>query len=110
MTVQHDTMPLEYKKHQWLIYPAHPRLLTVGYPLAVAEAQLSGVGVILYESRPDAKDYVTENGYVYQEMDQVVEIISHPFDTEKRHQAYELCDRYDIEKGLPRLEALWFPE
>ena len=47
--VDPDLMPLEYKKHEWLIYGACPILKTVGNPIMIAEAQASGVGVIMYE-------------------------------------------------------------
>jgi hypothetical protein len=35
-------MPREYKKHEWLVYTACPRLATVGWPMTVAEAQAWG--------------------------------------------------------------------
>ena len=48
ITEQINDMSNEYKKHQWLIYTACPKLRTVGLPIMVAEAQASGVGVIMY--------------------------------------------------------------
>ena len=64
-TCQPSEMPLEYKKHEWLIYGACPKLKTVGNPIMVAEAQASGVGVIMYKLRPELIQYVTEDGYLY---------------------------------------------
>lgn len=95
-TVQHSQMPAEYKKHQWLIYTCCPQLGTVGYPLMVAEAQASGVGVIMYRLRDDMADYVTNNGYLYDEHREVLAIISNGFDPVKRQAAYEQSSRYDI--------------
>ena len=66
ITEQIIDMPSEYKKHQWLIYTACPKLRTVGLPIMVSEAQASGVGVILYKLRDTMIDYVTENGYLYE--------------------------------------------
>jgi glycosyltransferase involved in cell wall biosynthesis len=79
----HDEMPLEYKKHQWIIYPIDKELLTVGYPLAIVEAQASGVGVIMYNARNDLIDFVSENGYLYTQIDEVIYIIKNYFYNKK---------------------------
>lgn len=96
LTVQHCNMPAEYLKHQWLIYSCCPKLATVGLPLMVAEAQASGVGVIMYRLRDDLADYVTSNGYLYRETGEVLGIIEKDFDPAKRLAASELSARYDI--------------
>lgn len=100
LTVQPDKMPMEYKKHQWLIYTACPKLKTVGNPLMVAEAQASGVGVIVYNLRPGLVEYVTENGYLYNTDEEVLEIISHDFDNNKRNKAIEISKRYDMKEKI----------
>lgn len=105
-TVQNEDMPLEYKKHQWLIYDACPILKTVGNPLMVAEAQAAGVGVIMYDLRPGLHDYVTENGYFFKTHDEVLEIIKNNFDEEKRQAAIEISKRYDIRENIKVLENL----
>lgn len=96
LTVQHCDMPAEYVKHQWLIYSCCPLLGTVGLPLMVAEAQASGVGVIMYRLRDDLDDYVTNNGYLYRETSEVLAIIAQDFDPVKRQAAHDLSTRYDI--------------
>ena len=108
VTTQPENMPLEYKKHQWLIYTACPELKTVGNPLMVAEAQASGVGVIMYALRETLKDYVTDNGYLYQKDDEVLDIISRNFSDEKRKNAIEIAkSRYDIKDKISELESCW---
>lgn len=106
-TVQHSDMPQEYKKHQWLIYSGCPKLKTVGCPLMVAEAQASGVGVIMYKLRNDLQDYVTNNGYFYTTNDDVIDIISGAFDSDKKTAAYELSIRYDIIKNIEQLSKIF---
>jgi glycosyltransferase involved in cell wall biosynthesis len=106
-TIPHDQMPYEYKKHQWIIYPCCRKLLNIGYPLAIAEAQLSGVGVILYKVRDDMEDFVSENGYLYTEIEQVINIIKNNFDGVKRQNAINLYNRYNIENNISQLENIW---
>jgi len=104
VTKQIIDMPSEYKKHQWLIYTACPKLRTVGLPIMVAEAQASGVGVILYKLRDTMIDYVTENGYLYEKHDDVLEIISKNFDETKKQNAKEISLRYDIRNNIKQLK------
>ena len=108
MTIQPENMPNEYKKHQWLIYTACPEKKTVGNPLMVAEAQASGVGVIMYCLRKTLKDYITENGYLYNNDNEVLEIISNNFSDDKRKKAIEIAkNRYDITNKIKDIEDCW---
>lgn len=108
ITTQPENMPLEYKKHQWLIYTACPEKKTVGNPLMVAEAQASGVGVIMYHLRHTLKDYVTENGYLYNDDIEVLEIISNNFIDDKRKNAIEIAkNRYDITDKIKCIQDCW---
>ena len=101
-------MPSEYKKHQWLIYTACPEKKNIGNPLMVAEAQASGVGVIMYKLRETLDDFVTENGYLYNDDEEVLEIISNDFDNDKRNNAIEIAkQRYDIEDKIKDIENIW---
>lgn len=107
-TVQPEQMPFEYKKHQWLIYTACPIRNTVGNPMMIAEAQASGVGVIMYSLRDTLEDYVSENGYLYKNDDEVIEIISRDFDVDKQKNAIELSKkRYDINIKIKDIENIW---
>jgi hypothetical protein len=107
ITVQPEEMPLEYKKHQWLIYSACSKEKTVGNPLMVAEAQASGVGVIMYKLRDTLRGYITENGYLYNTDEEVLEIISNNFDPEKRIKATEMSKRYDKTEQIKLIENTW---
>lgn len=107
LTKQPSEMPLEYKKHEWLIYSACPILKTVGLPLMIAEAQASGVGVLIYNLRETIKDYITENGYIYNTHNEILEIIKKPFDEIKKKQAFEISSRYNIEENIKEIEEKW---
>ena len=103
ITEQINDMSIEYKKHQWLIYTACPKLRTVGLPIMVAEAQASGVGVIMYKLRDTLLDYVTENGYLYENDDEILDIISNDFDETKRSNARQISTRYDIRNNIKQM-------
>lgn len=102
-----DAMPAEYKKHEWLVYTGCFELKTVGWPLAVAEAQAAGVGVCMANIRPDIKDYVGEAGYLYNSIEELVEIISKPFSPEKREQGFLLAERSNFQTHASQLTDLW---
>lgn len=105
--VEPDDMPAEYKKHEWLVYTADPEMKTVGWPMAVAEAQAAGVGVLLQNIRPDVREYVGDAGFLFDTIDDVKEIISRPFPDELREQGFEHARRSDINEHLPLLTGLW---
>ena len=103
--VQHEKMPLEYKKHRWLIYSGCKKTNLIGNPLMVAEAQASGVGVLMYKIRNDLCDYVTPNGFLYENDDEVLNIVSNEFDNTKRQNAIDISKRYQI--NIDFLNSIW---
>jgi glycosyltransferase involved in cell wall biosynthesis len=105
--VSHDAMPAEYKKHEWLVYTAHPNMKSVGWPMAVAEAQAAGVGVCLAGIRPDLKDYVGEAGYLYTDLQKVKELISGPVPAEMREAGFEQAKKSDVATHIHKLTDLW---
>jgi len=105
--VQPSAMPAEYKKHEWLVYTAHPKMKTVGWPLAVAEAQASGVGVCMANVRPDLKDYVGDCGFLFDSVEEAAKIISQPFPQEMRARGFEWAQRCDIKRHIHLLTDLW---
>jgi hypothetical protein len=107
-----EEMPREYKKHRWLVYTAKAGdkdagVPTVGWPMAVAEAQAAGVGALLQNIRPDVKEYVGEAGFVFDTIDEARRIISQPFPDELRELGFEHARRSDIREHLPLLTGLW---
>ena len=108
-TVQPDRMPAVYKRHRWLVYTACPKLGTTGWPVAIAEAQASGVGVCMPDLRPDLAEYVGGAGFLYGSLDEVVEILRRPFPEAMRQQGFELARRADVRTHIRTLTDLWRP-
>ena len=100
-------MPTEYKKHRWMVYTASKDFNTVGWPLSLAEAQASGVGVLMQNIRPDLKDYVGPGGYVFDTVEDAYRIITQPFPEEKREQGFLQAEKSDVDSHIGLLFQLW---
>jgi len=105
--VEPEDMPAAYKRHQWMVYTACPRLRNVGWPLAVAEAQASGVGVVLANIRPDMRQYIGDAGFLYDDLAQARRIISEPVPDEIRELGFERAKLCDINNHKSILTDLW---
>ena len=103
----HEDMPAEYKRHEWLVYTADREFNSVGWPMAVAEAQASGVGVCIANIRPDLKEYLGGAGFVYDSLDEVRKIISQPLPDEIRELGFAQAGKSDIESHKGLLTQLW---
>jgi hypothetical protein len=86
--IELEEMPAQYKKHRWLVYTAAPGG-NVGWPLAIAEAQASGVGVCMANIRPDLREYAGPTAFLYDSLDEVVELIHQPVPEETRQSGFE---------------------
>ena len=104
--IPHSRMPAEYKKHEWLVYTASPDINSVGWPMAVAEAQAAGVGVCIAGIRPDLEDYVGP-GHLYRDIQSVRELIAEPPTAEMREAGFEQARRSDIRVQIHKLTDLW---
>ena len=105
--VEPDDMPREYKKHRWLIYTASPENIKTGWPVMIAEAQASGVGVCMRKIRPDLQEYVGECGFLYDSIHEVKAIISQPFPEELRQRGFEHAKKSDVQRHKHILTDLW---
>lgn len=106
-TQEPEDMPCEYKKHRWLVYTANYGMATVGWPMAVAEAQASGVGVCMPNIRPDLREYVGDAGFLYDTIGEAADIISKPFPEEMRRSGFEQAKKSDIYEHKVLLSDLW---
>jgi hypothetical protein len=107
LPVEPDQMFPEYKQHQWLVYTAAFELATVGWPMAVAEAQAAGVGVCMPNIRPDLKEYIGNAGYLYDSISEVAEIIAKPVPDEIREAGFLQAKKSDIQEHKHLLTDLW---
>ena len=105
--VEPQDMPREYKNHKWLVYTASPEIIKTGWPVMIAEAQASGVGICMRKIRPDLKEYVGECGFLYDSLDEVKDIISQPFPEELRQIGFEHAKKSDIQRHKHILTDLW---
>lgn len=104
--VELEDMPAEYKKHRWLVYTAAPGG-NVGWPLAIAEAQASGVGVCMANIRPDLRQYAGPSAFFYDSLDQALKIIGRPFPEELRQLGFSQALKSDIAQHRSLLFKLW---
>ncbi|WP_202944577.1 glycosyltransferase [Pseudooceanicola batsensis] len=105
--VEPGEMPAQYKRHDWLVYTGDFRLKTVGWPMAVAEAQASGCGVCMPNLRPDLREYVGDAAILYDDIREVVPIVSQPPSDEMREAGFRHAMKSDIRTHLHRLTDLW---
>ncbi|MGH7783968.1 MAG: glycosyltransferase, partial [Candidatus Binatia bacterium] len=104
--VELEDMPAEYKKHRWLVYTA-AKDGTVGWPMAIAEAQAAGVGVCMANIRPDLSEYVGPAGFLYNSLSEVAELISQPFPAELRELGFEQARKSNVFTHRAALFRLW---
>jgi hypothetical protein len=104
--VQPEEMPAAYKQHRWLVYTADFDVPTVGWPMAVAEAQASGVGVCMPRIRPDLAAYVGP-GVLYDSIEDVADVVSGPVPDAMRAAGFEHARRSDIHEHKQQLTDLW---
>lgn len=104
--VELEDMPAEYKKHRWLVYTAS-KTGRVGWPMAIAEAQASGVGVCMANVRPDLREYVGSAGYLFNSLDEAAQIITRPFSDELRELGFRQAMKSDVFEHRKLLFGLW---
>jgi lipopolysaccharide/colanic/teichoic acid biosynthesis glycosyltransferase/glycosyltransferase involved in cell wall biosynthesis len=107
--VDFHQMPAVYKGHDWLVYCTNDAYPLVGWPVALAEAWASGVGVCLRPIRPDQADYVGDAGFLVKDMHEAARIIAGPVPQEMRERAFAWAERFDVRRNLPTLTDLWEP-
>jgi hypothetical protein len=105
--VEPEDMPAEYKKHRWLVLTESREVGTRGWPVSVAEAQASGVGVCVSNTRPDLREYVGSAGFLYDSIGEVASIISKPFPEEMRRLGFIQAKKSDIFEHKRILTDLW---
>jgi glycosyltransferase involved in cell wall biosynthesis len=104
--VELEDMPAEYKKHRWLVYTAAPGG-NVGWPMAIAEAQASGVGVCVANIRADLREYAGPAAFLYDSLDEVVKLIRQPVPEQSRQSGFEQAKKSDVFQHRSLLFHLW---
>ena len=100
--VDPEDMPAEYKKHCWLVYTASRTVNTVGWPMALVEAQASGVGVYVQKIREDLREYVGDAGSFFDSPGDLLEAIREPPSAALRSRGFEWAEQFDYRHQLHR--------
>lgn len=106
-TVEPAQMPAIYKECEWLVYTASMELATVGWPMAIAEAQASGVGVLIQHIRPDIEDFLGGAGFTFRTLAEARDILRQPYPAAMRERGFEVSKRCDIATNITKLHRLW---
>jgi hypothetical protein len=107
LPVQPPDMPQVYKYHSWLVYTSSLTLNTVGWPLAIAEAQASGLGVCFQSKRDDATTYIGGAGIVFTRFQEIADVVAGPVPRDMRELGFQVAARSDIVNHLQQLTAIW---
>jgi len=105
--IEPEQMPAAYKKCQWLVYTADFEINQVGWPIAVAEAMASGVGVCVPRIRDDMQEYVGDAGILYDNIEELPAIISKPVPEEMRQAGFKQAQKSDINRHKILLSRAW---
>ena len=105
--VEPDNMLPHYKRHEWLVYTASNVHKSVGWPIAVAEAQAAGVGVCVQNMRPDIREFLGDAGYVFDTPEDAAAIIRGSVPEDMRQRGFEWAKRCDIAEHIKLLTGLW---
>jgi hypothetical protein len=105
--IQPEDMPAVYNHHGWLVYTGCFDLRSVGWPMAVAEAQAAGLGVCMPNLRPDIAQYVGGAGFIYDSIAELPDILSRPYSEEMRERGFEHAKQSDIQRHKHLLTDLW---
>ena len=102
-----EEMPAEYRRHGWLVYTGCFERRTLGWPLAIAEAQAAGLGVVVARVRKDLETYVGPAGFLYDDIGEVPAILARGYPDAMREAGYEHSKQSDIERHRALLTDLW---
>ncbi len=108
--VQPEDMPTVYKNHDWLVYTCSSIKNTIGLPVAIAEAQASGIGVCLQRTpgRDESLEcYVGGGGYLFNTNEELMHILQNPYSNEKRLKGFQSAIRSDINFHIYKLVDVW---
>lgn len=105
--IEHHEFAKILKNHRWIVYTADPKLTTVGWPIALVEAQAAGVGVCMRRLRPDLDDYLGGAAILYDSVEELTDIISKPVPHSMREKGFLNAQRFDIKDSIQVLTELW---
>lgn len=105
--VEPEQMPAVYKAHDWLIYTSNFENGNLGWPLAVFEAQASGLGICIANVHAATADQLGGAGFVYNSVTEIPAIVSRPYPADMRERGFDNARRADVRRHISVLTDLW---
>lgn len=105
-----DDMPAVYPNYDWLVYTSDTKINKVGFPVAISEAQASGLGVCWQElpgRREEQLEFLGGGGYLFKTLEEVTQLLSAPYPDEMRQAGYAAAKRCDINEHKHLLTEVW---
>jgi hypothetical protein len=105
-----EEMPQVYRDHDWLVYTADTKINTVGLPMAIAEAQASGIGVCLQElpgRKKEHLDYLGGAGFLFKSIEELPLILRASYPEHMRLLGLKHAAKSDIRKHNVLLKEVW---
>lgn len=105
-----DEMADVYPRFDWLVYPGNTRINKIGFPVGIAEAQASGLGVCWQElpgRREQQLEFLAGGGFVFQSIEELPAILGAPYPEAMRQRGFENARRCDIQGHKGLLTDVW---
>ncbi len=99
-------MPAVYRRYDWYIYTG--KTDQCGMPVSILEAQASGIGVLHQYTRPEDHALVNGGGYVYDEIEDVPDIVAAAYPADMRARGFENASYWDIRRHIGDIAGLWY--
>ena len=108
--VEPEDMPYIYRQHDWVVLTSNPKINAVGFPVVIAEAQASGIGVCWQElpgRREDQLEYLGGAGFLFKSIDELPAILEQPYPESMRLAGLKNAKKCDIEDHKVLLTQVW---
>lgn len=105
-----EDMPKIYRDHDWLVFTANTKLNSVGFPISIAEAQASGIGVCWQEPpgrKEEQLEYLGGAGFLFKSIEELPTILNTPYPESMRLMGLENAKKCDIKQHKILLTDIW---
>lgn len=75
--------------------------------MAIAEAQASGLGILMRNIRPDLKEYIGGAGFLYNTPDEASNILRNKYPEDMREEGFKIAERSSLNTHLQLLQTIW---
>ena len=75
--------------------------------MAIAEAQASGLGILMRNIRPDLKEYIGSAGFLYDTPEEASKILQCQYPEEMREAGFKQAQKSSLDNHLRLLKTVW---